>query len=259
VVRASQPAPAGVSGENRPRDVAPALSAHAAAVLRSLGLANATATDDGDAAVASTASPLADVMTGVAIELAAADIGSGRREADTHSHPGTTDTPSGRAADVSESLSSSASVFTLGTQATAPSEGTVVPSQPLSGTPATEAPMAGQMVKAIALAWRDGVGEAKIRLTPEHLGEVQVSMKVERGQVVAQIVAETATARAWIETHQQDLRDALSQQGLQLDKLVVTADGQRQQQPQGDGSERQRRPPTRPRNGEPAPRFELSA
>jgi hypothetical protein len=121
-----------------------------------------------------------------------------------------------------------------------------------------ETPITTQVVKAVSLAWKDGVGEAKIRLTPEHLGEVVVSLKVERGQVVAHVNAETDGVRAWIESHQQELRDGLSGQGLQLDRLVVTADGRRQQQPREDTPNRQRQagPGTPVRQD--APRFEIN-
>jgi flagellar hook-length control protein FliK len=83
-------------------------------------------------------------------------------------------------------------------------------------------------------------------------------LTVEQGHVRAQVHAETATARAWIEAHQQDLRDGLSGQGLTLERLVVTTDGQRRQ-PQDDGARRQQRKSGRARAGEDVPRFELTA
>lgn len=130
--------------------------------------------------------------------------------------------------------------------------------QPTRGASEVDPPIGSQIVKGVSLAWRDGVGEAKIRLTPEHLGEVVVALKVERGQVVAQFRTESATAQTWIESHQQDLRQALAGQGLQLDRLVVTADGQRQHARDESGA-RQRQPSPRGRQAADAPRFEVRA
>jgi flagellar hook-length control protein FliK len=74
-----------------------------------------------------------------------------------------------------------------------------------TGTPAAgDAEMARQVVRAISLAWHDDVGEARLRLTPEHLGEVTVSVRVERGVVSAVLQAETATARDWMRQHESD-------------------------------------------------------
>jgi flagellar hook-length control protein FliK len=118
-------------------------------------------------------------------------------------------------------------------------------------------PIAGQVVRAISMAWRDGVGEAKVRLTPEHLGEVTVSLRVERGQVTAHVQADTATAREWIQAHEVDLRQGLEGQGLQLARLVVTADGHRQRQDGGKPQPQPRRAPSR--GGESQARFEVDA
>jgi Meckel syndrome type 1 protein len=110
---------------------------------------------------------------------------------------------------------------------------------------AQETPLAGQVVRAISLAWRDGVGEARVRLVPDHLGEVNVALRVERGQVTAELRAETPAAREWIQAHEQDLRSGLAAQGLRLDRLVVLADGQRQRQQEQSQSQPQPRRPLR--------------
>ncbi len=132
---------------------------------------------------------------------------------------------------------------------------TVTPSGPASPTPAAgDVEMARQVVRAISLAWRDEVGEARLHLTPEHLGEVTVSLRVERGVVSAVLQADTAAARDWIRQHESELRAGLEGQGLQLDSLVVTDEGGRRdrQEPQP----RSRRPvPRRPGNG---PTFEVN-
>jgi flagellar hook-length control protein FliK len=235
------------------------VSAHATAFLRSLGI-NVSATGaEAEARAAESMSPVADVMAGVAMEFAAANAGDSRHNSESGSSNAEKH-DAARRPDAGGSLSHTPPAFSVPTQAAAPApaESAVGAAVTPETRPTQEPTVTGQVVKAVALAWRDGVGEARIRLTPEHLGEVLVTMKVDRGQVVAQIVAETPAARAWIESHQQDLRDGLLAQGLQLDRLVVTADGQRQQQPNDDGAERQRRArPRPPRGGNPAARFEL--
>jgi flagellar hook-length control protein FliK len=87
-----------------------------------------------------------------------------------------------------------------------------------------------QIVKAIRLQWKQGVSEARIRLAPEHLGEVQVSLRVQAGAVTAVIRAENPTVQGWIEVRQQELKSALSEQGLRLQRfeVVVDPEGRRQ-------------------------------
>jgi flagellar hook-length control protein FliK len=88
-----------------------------------------------------------------------------------------------------------------------------------------------QIVKAIRLQWRQGLGEAKIRLEPEHLGEVQVSLRVQAGVVTAVVKAENPTVQGWIENRQQELRNALDEQGLRLQRFEVVVDPESRRQP----------------------------
>jgi len=81
-----------------------------------------------------------------------------------------------------------------------------------------------QIVRQMQMQWRDGVGEAKLTLTPESLGEVTVTMKVDRGVVTASVRAENPVTMEWIRSHQHELRDALDAQGLKLDHLEVSVD-----------------------------------
>jgi hypothetical protein len=88
-----------------------------------------------------------------------------------------------------------------------------------------------QIVKAIRLQWKQGLGEAKIRLEPEHLGEVQVSLRVQAGVVTAVVKAENPTVQGWIENRQQELRNALDEQGLRLQRFEVVVDPEGRRQP----------------------------
>lgn len=114
-----------------------------------------------------------------------------------------------------------------------------------------------QVVKSLRMQWKQGLGEARILLRPEHLGPVDVSIRVEGGAVTAVVRAESAQVQEWLVAHQHSLRQQLEAAGLRLDDLVVTRDGERRRQSQ-EGHESPRR--SRPRRHDPsAPTFSLLA
>jgi hypothetical protein len=107
-----------------------------------------------------------------------------------------------------------------------------------------------QIVRSIRMQWTGGLGEARVTLRPEYLGDVVASITVDRGLVTATLHADTPEVRRWIESHAASLRDALGEHGLQLDRLAVVeperdaAPGDRQGRSRG----RAPQPPTpRPR------------
>lgn len=126
---------------------------------------------------------------------------------------------------------------------------------PRAGTP-VEAPLTPQIVKAVSLLWRDGIGEARLRLEPEHLGSVTVSLRVERGVVTARMTADVPGVRDWIRTHEADLRNSLASQGLELDQIVVSADpDDRNRQPPPESNSQ----PRTPRTSRGGPQFQVNA
>ena len=76
------------------------------------------------------------------------------------------------------------------------------------------------------LQFRDGIGEAVVKLKPEHLGSVQISLRIENGAIKATVQAEVPAVRQWLESQQDTLRNGLADQGLRLDRFVVEPDGQ---------------------------------
>lgn len=90
-------------------------------------------------------------------------------------------------------------------------------------TTAAPEDQAAQIVRSMRLQWRGGTGEATLRLQPDHLGPVFVSVRVEQGVVSAMVRAETPAAQQWIQQHQQQLRDALDAQGLRVAQFHVTS------------------------------------
>jgi flagellar hook-length control protein FliK len=101
-----------------------------------------------------------------------------------------------------------------------------------------------------------GVHEARLNLEPEHLGPVALTVRVEQGSVSAHFRAETPAAQRWIETHQQELRAGLREQGLEVKDVVVTTDpdGRRDRQQHAQPARPSR--PRRPQDAD-APRFEV--
>jgi flagellar hook-length control protein FliK len=96
-----------------------------------------------------------------------------------------------------------------------------------------------QIVQSIRVQALDLGGEARVRLRPEYLGEVVVSVKVDGGAVTATLQADTAAVRRWIETHEVSLRMGLAEHGLHLDRLIVSEPAKSESEPE----ERRRQSP----------------
>jgi flagellar hook-length control protein FliK len=87
-----------------------------------------------------------------------------------------------------------------------------------------------------------GTTEARVQLKPEHLGNLNITLKVEHNQVTATIQADVAAVRRWIESHESSLRQALSEQGLQLASLVVRPDDEQASSDEHNGERPGRQP-----------------
>ncbi|MGX6441661.1 flagellar hook-length control protein FliK [Neobacillus sp. K501] len=68
---------------------------------------------------------------------------------------------------------------------------------------------------------QNGSTEAKFLLSPDHLGQIEVKLTVQNGEVSAQILADTNVAKEALEAQLQQLKQALTQQGLTVQKLDV--------------------------------------
>jgi hypothetical protein len=98
-----------------------------------------------------------------------------------------------------------------------------------------------QLASALRVFVRDGVTEARVRLRPEHLGDVQIAIRVDRDRVSAVLQVERADVRGAIEAQSQSLRSQLAAQGLHLAELTVREDGRGSHQHGRDQAEPERR------------------
>jgi hypothetical protein len=87
-----------------------------------------------------------------------------------------------------------------------------------------EANITSSIVQSMRLQMRDGVGTAVVRLEPDYLGAVSIALRVEGGTVTATLHAENPQVRAWMEANEPLLRQGLSDQGLSLDRLLISGE-----------------------------------
>jgi flagellar hook-length control protein FliK len=77
------------------------------------------------------------------------------------------------------------------------------------------------LVKQFLLTQGNGTSEAKLTLNPEHLGQVDIRIIMQNGQITAQFMTDNAMARDLLDNQMSQLRSALHGQGLQVDRLEV--------------------------------------
>lgn len=78
----------------------------------------------------------------------------------------------------------------------------------------------------IATFSRNGLHSAEIRLHPEDLGSLQISLRVQQDQAQIHIVSEHAHIRHAMEQAMPQLRTAMAESGIQLGQANVSAEGQ---------------------------------
>ncbi|EMI57395.1 flagellar hook-length control protein FliK [Rhodopirellula sallentina] len=91
-------------------------------------------------------------------------------------------------------------------------------------------------------------GQIRMKLAPEHLGSVQLQMKVQNGELSGTMVTQSDAAAQMLREQLPDLRAALENQGIKLQRIDIEtdssadamkreADGQTGDQPSGQGSQ----------------------
>jgi flagellar hook-length control protein FliK len=81
--------------------------------------------------------------------------------------------------------------------------------------------------------------ETVIKLLPEHLGQVEVRLSIQNGQLAATITTESAMAKEVLESNLASLRSNLQNQGVTVEKLVVSQQNGFQSGMFQDGRQRQ--------------------
>ncbi|ANY69671.1 hypothetical protein BBD42_26670 [Paenibacillus sp. BIHB 4019] len=82
--------------------------------------------------------------------------------------------------------------------------------------------MTGLIVQKFDISSLNGKHEAKIMLFPEQLGQVDVRITMQNGQLTALFHTDTVMAKDMLDNQMSQLRLALQSQGLTIDKLEVT-------------------------------------
>jgi flagellar hook-length control protein FliK len=88
------------------------------------------------------------------------------------------------------------------------------------------ADMNGWIIKNMQVIRTEGVHEAVFKLFPEQLGQVDVSVKFQNGQIVAQFMTDTVQGKEMLENQLGQLRHSLQQQGINVDRLEVSQHSQ---------------------------------
>jgi len=89
--------------------------------------------------------------------------------------------------------------------------------------PVTEdgTPVLARLVETMRWQANAGGGHAEIRLRPEVMGPIAVSIVVDRGRVKATVSAESAQTLEYLRGEASALRESLEERGLRLDEYEV--------------------------------------
>ncbi len=83
-----------------------------------------------------------------------------------------------------------------------------------------------QVIKGLTITMTETTQELRVTLKPESLGEVVLKMKMEDGRLQAQIDVAQPAVKAAVESQLTDLRQALQDRGIDVQRIDVVASGQ---------------------------------
>ncbi len=81
-----------------------------------------------------------------------------------------------------------------------------------------------QLVRGVRFLSRDGTSQVTIRLDPPELGQVTIRLVSANQTISGEIAVENRQVHEVVQTHLNDLRQALAEQGIQVDQLDVSVD-----------------------------------
>lgn len=113
------------------------------------------------------------------------------------------------------------------------------PAKPVEAVPVQRVPqeVAKLAVDRLEILHKEGFTEAKISLTPDHLGKVDIRLTMHAGQLVAHFVTEHAMAKDMLEQQMIQLRGTLQNQGITVERIEVTQSSSLQSQMDQNGSQ----------------------
>lgn len=115
----------------------------------------------------------------------------------------------------------------------------LMPAKPIEAVPVHR--MAQEVEKLVVerleILQKQGFTEAKISLTPDHLGKVDIRITMQAGQLIAHFVTEHAAAKDMLEQQMTQLRGSLQGQGLTVERLEVTQSSSLQSQMDQNGGQ----------------------
>ncbi|OWA33764.1 hypothetical protein B9G55_20740 [Saccharibacillus sp. O16] len=113
------------------------------------------------------------------------------------------------------------------------------PAKPVEAVPVQRVPqeVAKLAVDRLEILHKEGFTEAKISLTPDHLGKVDIRLTMHAGQLVAHFVTEHAMAKDMLEQQMVQLRGTLQGQGITVERIEVTQSSSLQSQMDQNGSQ----------------------
>jgi flagellar hook-length control protein FliK len=142
---------------------------------------------------------------------------------------------------VDASVAVAADAYTVRTDAVQAAQQTAQAAQAEQTSPAD---IINQIVAQLPHSTGEQITEMRLTLRPESLGDILLRVLTQNGIVTAQFVAENQRVREAIEANFNQLRDALTEQGIQFGELSVSvrqnAEEQQRQFAQGRASARHR-------------------
>ncbi|MFS7382411.1 flagellar hook-length control protein FliK [Rahnella inusitata] len=213
------------------------------ALLAGLTSASSLLTDDGKTAVTdSAAAPPAATHTASKSSSAATPDFSSALASMTAATGNAALTPQteSRTTDGIQNLVNNAAVAVSSAPvSTTPTTTSVVtsPSTPLLNAQLGTPEWQQQLGQQVMMFNRQGLQSAELRLHPQDLGSIQVSMKIENNQAQLHFVSGHSAVRSAIEAAMPDLKTALADNGISLGQSSVGSDSSQWQQAQQQSSQ----------------------
>ena len=213
------------------------------ALLAGLTSASSLLTDDGKTAVtdSAAATPAATHTASKSSSAATPDFSSALASmtAATGNAAVTPQTESRTTDGIQNLVNNAAVAVSSAPVSTTPTTTSVVtsPSTPLLNAQLGTPEWQQQLGQQVMMFNRQGLQSAELRLHPQDLGSIQISMKIENNQAQLHFVSGHSAVRSAIEAAMPDLKTALADNGISLGQSSVGSDSSQWQQAQQQSSQ----------------------